>query len=236
MRVVQTGYGSPRPLLLVYHLAEANDAALIRSAPANALIVNDTRADHYVGVLPLPAMIAQLSAQVGAQLGPVVLAGFSEGGLVTKRLLDLGADPSALVIADGTYGADYVSWKKYAERARRRERAMLASYSAGTQSPWQGLKAITGFPLVFGPALGQAQVYQEGSLAVLGYPDGDHNKQGSEVLPKMVESAFLALADSPPAPPTPPKESSSGVVAALAGVLLAGAAAGAVYLYRRRQR
>src|SRR5882672_3525759 len=146
MRILQEGFGSPRPILLVYHSNASKDAAIVQATSSNALVVNDTRTDHYVTVPPLSTTIAELSAQVGAALSPIVLAGFSEGGLVTKSLLDRGADPDTLIIADGTYGSDYASWKRYADRAKRGDRAMLASYSAGTDRPWRGLVAVTGMP------------------------------------------------------------------------------------------
>ncbi len=220
--------------MLVYHLAEAADAAVIQASPSAALIVNQTgptNTGFYNNEPPLPLTVKTLEAQFGCRLTPVILAGFSEGGLVTKRLLDLGGDPDALVIADGTYGTDYRSWTKFAERAKRQERAMLASYSAGTPKPWQGLKAITGFDLKYGTELPQPTAYRQGSLAVLGYGDGNHSKQGVEVLPKMVASAFLALPK--PVGPSMPPTSSAGVILGAAIALLA-AAGGIALVIRKR--
>jgi hypothetical protein len=232
VRIVQQGSGDPRPLLLVYHLNRSNDASLREAAPTNALIVNDTRTDQYAQLDRLGMTIDKLSSEAGVRsFTPVVLAGFSEGGLVTKRLLDMGADPDALVIADGTYGSDYVSWKKYADRAKARERAMLASYSAGTDRPWAGLRAVTGFDLKFGPALSEPTKYEQGSLVVLGYPDGDHPVQGRGVMPKMIASAFSAL---PGAPAPVPASKSLSVTETIVIVGLAlGVAGGLWYLARR---
>lgn len=227
MRIVQEGSGSTRPLILVYHLNEVNDDALRAAVPANATVVNDTRTYHYVDVPTLSDTVASLQAQLGALFAPVVLAGFSEGGLVTRDLLNRGANPDALVIADGTYGTDYASWTKYADAAKARTKAMLASYSAGTNQPWTGLKAITGFPLAFGSALTQPTKYADGSLAVLGYGDGDHTKQGSVVLPLMITTALNALSVSGPS------ASESSIKPVVAAVLITGAAAALAWaIYR----
>lgn len=225
MRILQEGFGSPRPLLLVYHSNASKDAAIVQTASPNALVVNDTRTDHYVTVPPLSTTIADLSAQVNASLSPVVLAGFSEGGLVTKSLLDRGADPDTLIIADGTYGSDFTSWKRYADRAKRGEREMLASYSAGTDRPWRGLVSVTGMPLKFGPDLPQPAKWVDGNLTVFGYGDGDHSKQGAVVLPQMISSAFSNVV-------VPPTRSSSRIVPIVVVGTLIGAAAAVTYYWK----
>jgi len=206
MRVVQEGAGSPRPLVLVYHLSDAADAALKNAAAPTALIVNDTRTNLYVDVPTLPATVAALEAQYQTKLAPVILAGFSQGGLTTRQLLDRGADPDVLIIADGTYGTDYRSWRRFADLAKARLKLMLASYSSNMQpvgDVWSGLKAVTGFPLgiragVGTPVIAEPTKYEEGSLVVLGYPDLDHAAQGRVVLPKMIAAAFDALTVKPP--------------------------------------
>lgn len=203
MRVVQEGAGMPRPLLLIYHLSDAADAALKNAAAPTALIINDTRTNLYVDVPTLAATVADLEAQYQTKLAPVVLAGFSQGGITTRQLLDRGADPDALIIADGTYGTDYRSWRRFADLAKARQKLMLASYSSSNPHPWDGLKAVTGFPLgiragVGVPVIAEPTKYEQGSLVVLGYPDLDHAAQGLVVLPKMIAAAFDALTVKPP--------------------------------------
>lgn len=215
LRVVQPGSGSPRPLVLVYHVSSARDAAFTSSVPSSVAIANDTGPSgvgYYDTVPPLSQTLATLSQQLGASLSPVVLVGFSEGGFATNRLLKLGADPDALILADATYGGDLAAWKAYAARALSGERVMVASHSSNTfmeatghPSPWRNLQSITGLTLPLGNGACIAQprpnaplatapvITSSGNVRVHSYPDCDHTAQGASVLPTILIPEALAM-------------------------------------------
>jgi len=236
--VTQSGSGDPRPLILVYRpgVSAAADAALRERAPA-ALIATDTTPT--ATVRPLAETVAALEQLVGARLSPIVLAGFSEGGLGTRQLLQLGADPDALVIADGTYGAPD-GWRPYADRARRGTRVFVASHGipVSVASPWRALSALTGetLPLAANtPNRPDAPVLREpferrqyGSFIVYSY-GGTHSAQGAQVLPTMIGEALARV--------TPASTAGVSAGAVLGGAALVGAAGvGAYYSLRPARR
>lgn len=238
-RIVQVGSGARRPLVLVYHLKSEHDSTLKAAIGPSALIANDsgpTGTGYYSSVPPLADTVAALSQQTGATLGPVLLAGFSEGGLVTRSLLDGGADPNALVIADGTYGSSFASWKAFADRARDGQRVMIASYSSNMpsySSPVEGLRYVTGFNLGIGasaprhpdgiPTIDTPTMTSAGALTVYGFPDLDHRAQGASVLPRMIAQALSTLGVD-----------TRGQKSAAGALLLVASAAAAIALIARR--
>jgi pimeloyl-ACP methyl ester carboxylesterase len=246
-RIVQLGSGSPRPLLLVYHLNARNDAALRRAMGPAALIVNDTTEGSSYGDTPsLAATVAALRGQIGgAALSPVIVAGFSAGGFATARILAQGGDPDALVVADGTYAttpAGYADWASYADRAKRRERVMVASHTSliVPSSTWHVLSAISGVLLPLGAAVANrpagvpaipasgSSLYRSGNLFIYSYPTDDkvgHEQQGDLVLPMMLQRALAMIkpaAVGPIASSRIGKVATVGIVATLVAVALAG--------------
>ena len=195
LRVVQPGSGSPRAAVIIYHVKEENDAHFTAALPKDVLIANDTgpsNTGYYERIPSLPATVADLEARVGARLDPVIVAGFSEGGFATRRILDLGGDPDALVIADGTYGVNTKSWRTYVDRAKRGERVFFGSHSSVTfmepQNPstWRVMKVVTGFDL----PLRQTKITQQGNAVVWSYADEDHRAQGRVALPQLLVAAL----------------------------------------------
>jgi len=218
LRVVQPGSGSVRPLVLVYLLPHDDSAFRF---PANVAVVADTGPpqatldvlqNYYAASVPLlDATLAMLTQQLGATFSPVVIAGFSAGGFAVKRLLTLGGDPDAVVLADATYGTDLTAWTKYAQRAIRGERVFIASHSSNVfmepnrPSPWRNLRTITGFNLPLGDGPGVAPrpsdapvtrvpaVMRVGNAIVHSYPDLIHSNQGVVVLPTVLLPEALNL-------------------------------------------
>lgn len=225
LRVLQPGSGNPRPLVVIYLLPQ--DTSNFRF-PENVAVVADTgpegtfdqRQAYYASsVPPLDQLLSALQQQLGTSFGPVVLAGFSMGGFAVRRLLALGADPDAVVLADATYGSDLVAWTNYAQKALRQERVFVASHSSSVAAPWQNLKAITGFNLPY-PSSNTTRV---GNAVVHAYSDTNHSDQGTVVMPTVLIPEALELVKSG-------KSSQS-----YAWIVLAGAAAGFVgYLLLRR--
>jgi len=228
-RIVQRGAGDPRPLLLVYHLDARDDDALRGAVPPATLIANVTqRGSDYLDTPPIADTLAQISELAGGvRFTPVIVAGFSAGGFATKRILDQGGDPDALVVADGTYGSSPGAWADYAARARRGERVFIASHTAlqGPTSTWRVLSAIVGFVL---PLDREARL-ENGNFIVYSYPTQDltgHQRQGDIVLPAMLHEASART----PATVVTPR---SRVGAVFGGLLLAGGAAAGAYLLLR---
>jgi hypothetical protein len=216
-RIIQRG-AAPGPLVLVYHLNErANDA--LRLAAPTATIANDTvHGSMYQDAETIDKSIAEIG---GGPYAPVVLAGFSAGGLATRRVLEQGSDPDALVIADGTYAmseSQMAAWKAYAAKARAGQRVMLASHSAysAPNNTWHVLQEIAGVPL---PLNGENR-FQDGNLIILSSPTA-HNYHGEVLLPRMVGEALTMLGAQKPAPEKKP----APWVAALGILAAAGAAA-----------
>jgi len=230
LRIVQQGSGSSRPLLLVYHLNARNDDALRQASPSNALIVNDTTVgSSYADTAPLDQTIQTLKQMTGASsFSPIIIAGFSAGGFATRRILEQGGDPDALVIADGTYATapeGWAAWQAYAERAKRKERAFVTSNTSllVPSSTWHVLSAIAGVTLPLGNVAGRPSDalmisgagpahYQDGNFVIYSYPTNDmpgHQYQGDIVLPAMLREAFSRI--------------SGGRSAALAFAAVAGA-------------
>lgn len=250
LRIVQAGGGDPRPLVLVYHLNARVDDALRSAVGPAALIANDST--PYASAAPLSDTTAALAAAVGARLAPVVLAGFSAGGLATQRLLQLGADPDALVIADGTYATTpegWADWQRYAGRARAGARTFVASHTSLVvpSSTWHVLSAIAGETLPLGAGVlnrpADAPVLREpferrqwGNFTVYSYPTQDmagHQYQGDVVLPAMLREAMANL--TVPATSVAVAGTTAGT-AALGAAVMAVGASGLAYFLRRSAR
>jgi len=175
LRMVQLGQGPVRPIVIVYNLTAELDDEIKKAAGPDAVIANDTRAPFqnlYSQISPLSDSIAEIQGKVGptVRLGPVLVAGFSEGGSATQRVLALGGNPDAMVIADGSHapltpGTRTVAphtidgWTAYAEKARSGEKVLVASHTSliyvetmptPYASTWRVLRDATGFDLPLG--------------------------------------------------------------------------------------
>ncbi len=217
LRVIQPGSGSTRPLVLVYLQPLGSESAF--NLDPNVAIVADKEPsqNEYTDVAPLNETLATLSQQLGAIFSPVILAGFSAGGLAVRHLLNLGADPDVVVLADGTYGTDLAAWTAYAQKAIARQRVFVASYSSNIfmepahPSPWRNLRTITGFNLPLGdvpgrpadaPVTSKPIFTQSGNAIVYSYPDRDHESQGRHVLPTVLVPKAFDLLGTPETPPS----------------------------------
>ena len=207
LRIVQEGSGSTRLLVLIYHLNARNDAAVAAAAGPSAFIANDTTiGSQYQDTPPLADTIAQLAPD-GVTFSPVIVCGFSAGGLATARILAQGGDPDALVVADGTYASvpsQWAGWQAYANRAMDGQRTFLASYTSymGDTSTWHVLSAIIGETLPVGPVVDRpadaplmktSSYWKSGNFTIYGYPTNDmpgHEYQGDVVLPMMLKQAI----------------------------------------------
>ncbi|MFI5299230.1 MAG: hypothetical protein ACHREM_14125 [Polyangiales bacterium] len=229
LRVVSPGYGNQRPLVLVYKMGPEADATFVRALPSNVAIANDTgpsMVGYYNTIPALSQTISTLESELGATFSPVIIAGFSEGGFATKRILDLGGHPDAVVLADATYGTDLASWTTYAKAAEQGNGVFVASHSSNVfmepshPSPWRDLEKITGLTLPLGtgpgvsprpanaPAIAQPFETVSGNVTVWSYPDLDHSAQGAHVLPEILLPAAiesLGIASSTKAPSILPK-------------------------------
>src|SRR5262245_53630504 len=113
MRIVQPGKGDVRDVVLVYHLSSAVDAALRAAAPS-ACIGNETGPafkGFYSGtgpgrIAPLADALEDLRRRIGRfNVGRIIVVGYSEGCQASRTHLRAGADPDAIVAADGTHAS-----------------------------------------------------------------------------------------------------------------------------------
>lgn len=200
------------------------------AAGSDAFIANDTvpqaqAVQYYATSIPSLAQTISHLAPAGVNFSPVVVCGFSAGGFATRRILQLGGDPDALVIADGTYGLnppDWAEWQAYAQRAMAGQRTFLASYTSlqVATSTWHVLSAITGAALPLADYR-----WQRGNFTVLGYAGTQHQQQGDIVLPMMLRQAMQGLGRS--------SRAGAVLAAAFGFSALVGLTYGALYAWDR---
>ncbi len=196
MRLVQAGSGDPRDLVVVYHLNASADADVCAAVGPDACIVNDTVPQSDIGVYGSigPGGIASLedvaawaASQVGAfSIDRIILVGYSAGYLGVRTQLLAGADPAAIVVADGIQtprpgdAGAVAPWVAYAALARAGDRVFVASHSTQGQTNMLNttdtLRLITGMPLVDA--------------------GNDHHAQGYVVLPRLLGMAMALLSSS----------------------------------------
>ncbi len=237
-RLVAAGSGDRRPVLWCFHVGGQMDAALVAALPGCA-ILNYTfnpapgsaasgkyKARSQGGGLPsswgeLQQTAAHLVA--GVELGPVVLAGWSEGCQGARCYLQMGARPAGIVATDGIHASQPPAasqidpWRAYADLARAGAArcSITATHivTSGYLSTTQTLPLVTGFSAGdWQPAQGY-QVAQAGELHAEHWPGTDaaaHVQQQREVLPRLLASMVASLGGSPSsAPPasSPPRSS-----------------------------
>jgi pimeloyl-ACP methyl ester carboxylesterase len=213
VRLVQAGEGSPRDVVIVWHGNPRIDAQLRAAAPLACIGMLTMSPGTYGGAAPYPAQLAELVRLGGGfDVGRVILCGWSEGGLQTRRAILEGADPAALVIADGTYASlppdvarQIAPWQRIAELAKSGSRAFVAShtmldYVETLPSPYMssrhGLERVTGFSLPSGGAKDAPIRNQVGSLVTYSFASADADGHGFQLLtmlPKMLEEAIALL-------------------------------------------
>lgn len=240
-RVIQEGTGTPRPLVLVYHIGDAVDPAIRAAVGPRALVIGVVeQGTDYQGIPSLQSTVASLEQRYATKLAPVIVAGFSAGGFATRRILQLGGLPDALVVADGTYASTpegWAPWQAYALRAEKGQGLFLATHTSLVvpSATWRVLKAISGLDLPLGPNAqnrppgtpilhGPGPVrHTLGQFVIDSYPTDDgpgHTRQGAVVLPQLLHEAMQRLGAG----------KSSGAPLAFLGAALAG-----VFLLRARR-
>jgi dienelactone hydrolase len=210
LRLVQSGQGEIRDLVVVYHLTAELDRAVREAAP-RAIIVNDTRpharrAEYrrttIGGIATFEHLIEWARSEACAlAVGRVVLVGYSAGCQAVRTHLADGAEPAAVVTIDGTHASDppllwqIDVWRQLATRARASDAVWIATHTQIVPPDFLSTKSVlsraTGWPLSSVDA-----VAMEGELTVRSYPGADaeaHRRQAREVLPAMLAQAMEAL-------------------------------------------
>lgn len=119
LRIVQTGQGDERDVLVLYHLTADLDAAVRASVGPGYVIVNVTEVPFQGNyklvtkggkLAPLDQLVANVHDRLGANFSMrrLCLAGFSEGCQGVRAQLAAGFTPHAVLLIDGTHG----SWPK----------------------------------------------------------------------------------------------------------------------------
>jgi hypothetical protein len=200
-RLIQAGSGECRPLVILYLVgAQVDDDVRAALGPTPAIAAfDDSRGEA------LYATVSRVRRDVEAQIGDVVLVGFSAGCQAVRRELIAGGDPAAVVTIDGTHATlppeswQIEVWQKLARRARHGERLFVATCTQNTyveQLPKTQryaavvtvLRAATGFALE--PAAVPAGEH-EGSLHVYSFASAttDHHAHVAQqrvVMPEML--------------------------------------------------
>jgi len=133
-RLVQAGSGEQRPLVILYLVgAQVDDAVRASLGPTPAIAAfDDARGEG------LDTTVTRVARAVDAEIGDVVLVGFSAGCQAVRRELVAGGDPAAVVTIDGTHanlppeGWQIEIWQKLARRARHGERLFVATCTQNT--------------------------------------------------------------------------------------------------------
>lgn len=206
MRLVQQGTGSRRPLVALWLVGSAMDDALRAALGKRPTIVADVEAPSSVS---LDTVLAYARGQTGAQVGQIVIGGWSLGCSRVRSLLMAGVRPSAVVCADGTTNtwpapdpAKAAAWRDLVASARRGGCTFAVSHTyldyterlRAPQVPYMAtvtaMRLATGLPLVMPAGDAPAEVH-EGALHVYSYRSGPvdgaaHTRQLREALPMML--------------------------------------------------
>lgn len=218
MKLWSKGEGAKRDLVVIYYLGEQGDLKeRVARAAGNAIVLNDTRQPTkvYTSMATMETLSqtrAQAERVTGADVGRIILVGFSAGCQALRTLLLAGAQPDAIVAIDGTHsssppmGWQIDTWSKYANAARRGERVMVATHTMIVPPTYSStkatLQAITGFDLT------DPGFHSDGNLHVWGYAGNDqaaHINQARQVLPEALQFALSRLGpiDSSEVEPVP---------------------------------
>ena len=215
-RLVQEGEGSPRALVVIYNLAAGGknrtiDKAITDAVGPRVAIINQTIApsgihhpDYSVTqgkIAPLPDVVAAWRGKLGAELGPVVVAGFSAGGKGVREQLKY--DPAGAFVADGTHASDppdwanqILPWHPILAMATAGARALVLTHTMIEPSGYLGtretIEHITGQSHRTDRP---ATTFDVGNARVYSYPGADaaaHVHQATKVFaPKLAETLKL---------------------------------------------
>ncbi len=239
MKLIQSGRGESRRLVLVYHLdpAAASIQRLICAAAGEAIVANETLAafrQQYASVRPLSAIVDWAKKQSGAlHVSQVVLVGYSEGAQALRAHALAGDKPDAMVAIDGTHASippvektQLAPWRRYIDAAKAGECVFVASHSGIV--PPNYLSTRKTLELVTGWALGTTGTKTEGRCTVHSFPGATaeaHREQARDVLPRLLAQAMAAL-DAPVAvPEPPPSQPKAPAIYTFSAALLAAAEA-----------
>ncbi|XXX72361.1 peptidoglycan-binding protein [Sorangium sp. So ce134] len=211
MRIIQTGAGEPRDLIICYLVGAHMDGA-IRDAlgPAPCVLAYDTGKPADT----LDAVVASVRDRLRlARVGRIVLVGYSSGcSGVRERLREEGQASrslAALVLIDGTHASKPPAaeqldvWRDAFGRARRGEILVVATHTLQTyveqlerpQGPFLAtvtvLREVTGWPLDDAGPIDAPAGRREGQLWVYSYASGPidaeaHILQQQKALPMML--------------------------------------------------
>lgn len=224
----QPGAGASRDVLVVLYCGAFVKPAVCAAAPG-ACVVNLTVTPTALytrtgagGIPTLRDLVAAAQRLAGGDWSParVVVAAFSAGGQGATAMLDDGAEPDALVLADawhcriGSQPGDpaLASRRRYVEAARAGRRVLVASHTriateavrpTAEHPEWRPftssrgtLALLTGWSLDASGPVGAPVVHEEGGLRVESYEGADaraHELQAQRVLPTLVARAFAML-------------------------------------------
>jgi hypothetical protein len=199
--VLSSGSGPVRDLFICFHGCAQTVAA---NAP-DAIVLQENgpafsgwyQAGPNRGIETYPELLSEAQdAAPDAKIGRVFLVGFSEGGIAVRTLLEEGADPDGVIVADGTYGGLRPAYKNFFDRARANERTAVVSHSSiptmNYASTHDSLEADTGWTLPQSDTLGEIDRRQEGQFVIHSWGGIDANAHMAhvlQVLPVMIEEA-----------------------------------------------
>ena len=226
LRLVHTGRGPLRDVVLVHYLGTYADPAVVAAAP-DACIVNDTQTPtvRYThlgagGILSLRDAVAWAVSKAGPFTpSRLIVCGFSAGGQAVRTLLmdaaHGGAAPDAVVVADGTHASrppqewQLSAWRGYIEGAKAGAKVAILSHTQILPPTYLGtrdtLRLLTGWPLEVAGPVDAPAVRRDGGLVVESYAGArahDHELQAQVVFPRLLGRAMKMLSDtaSPEAP------------------------------------
>lgn len=230
LRLVQSGEGAQRAVVLVFLVDKVLDNALRESLGPKPCIVADNTSG---GLDTFQELIRFAHRSAGTfEVDGTVLVGYSAGCQRVRALLlapyEKSFEPIAVVCADGTHASlpaapwQIEVWKKLAARARTSSFTFAASHTFNTyvetdlKAPYMATVSVlcraTGFALDHGgpvdaPIL--SPVDPQGRLFVYSYAssrcDRDaHEKQGNRALPMMLKKHVREMLESADGPATHP--------------------------------
>lgn len=183
LRLVQTGKGDPRPLVLGFLLGGDQDTYLSIAVGEKACVILD---DSATGpAMPQILEFAYKRANVRS-ISDLVLIGYSAGCRRIRELHLAGANASAYILVDGTHASMppqnwQIDWlRNLAEQARRGSVLLVASHTQQTyceelasgqaySSTWRVLQMATGWPLSKGGTIEKPAITRQGELWVYSY-------------------------------------------------------------------
>jgi hypothetical protein len=200
LRLVQTGKGDPRPLVLGFLLGGDLDAYLPIAIGEQACLILDDLASGPA----MPQILEFAYRQAGLRnISELALIGYSAGCRRVRELRLAGANASAYILVDGTHASMppqnwQIDWlRDLANQARQGRILVVASHTQQTYcenlangqayaSTWRVLQMATGWPLSKGGTIENPAITRQGELYVYSYTSAKadaaaHRAQYSQV-------------------------------------------------------